>query len=107
MMDGQITIFDWFRPAAPDINDITEAEAVRQVGDMIGVVFSYNDRFNQWQARVGNLKLSLSYRRFNLDNNTDLFLDAGYDYYKGGGGSPCSGIESAVKYFERVMERCR
>ncbi len=108
MMDGQISIFDWMPEAVPavafpNINDITEETAVRMVGNEIGVEFVYNELFHHWEAKVGKMKLDLEYSRFNLDNNHDLFLGAGYMFGSGGGGRPCDSIEDAVKYFRKKI----
>lgn len=109
-MYEQLSIFDWMPTACtptayPDIKNISEAEAVRIVGEEIGMTFAYNDRFREWQAKRGKLKLSMEYGHFNLNDNHDLFLGVGYAFGTDGGGSPSNGIEAAIKYFERVKER--
>lgn len=99
----QMTIFDFLQPEFPDINTISEAEAVRIVGDALGVEFTYSEFFNEWAARKGKTRLYLNYSNFNLPDNYDLFLDAGYDRrnpcYEGGG-RPCASIEEAIKYLK-------
>lgn len=104
-MIGQMSIFDWMSSlrAVPDINDITEAEAVRIVGDEIGVTFTYNTFFECWMGRIGKMKLSLEYDHFRLDDNHDLFLGTGYQYGTSGGGAPCSGITEAVNWFNAKL----
>lgn len=50
----QLTIFDWMPSLArpyPDINDITEAEAVQIVAGALGLKFVYSERFREWQAK--------------------------------------------------------
>ena len=86
------------------IAKITEAEAVRIVGDAIGVKFAWSEFFNVWIAQKGKLRLNLKYGNFNLPDNHDLFLSTGYDCKMGGGGVPCKSIEEAIKYLKTKME---
>lgn len=109
-MEGQISIFEWMPEAVPavtfpDINDIQEEEAVRIVGEQIGVDFTYNERFRQWIGKIRRLKLELEYDHYNMIDKHDLFLGVGYSIGSSGGGRPCDGIEEAIKYFRNVMER--
>ena len=106
-MYQQMTIFDFLGPAYPDIKTISEAEAVRIVGDAIGVKFAWSEVFDVWIAQKGKLRLNLKYSNFNLPDNHDLFLSAGYDRRNPcceGGGSPCTSIEEAIKYLKTKME---
>ena len=104
-MTGQMIIFDYMY--TPDINDISEEEAVKLVGERIGVKFTWNPVFEMWLYKKGRLRLNMNYDRFVLDDNKDLFLGVGWDYGTSGGGSPCSGIDDAVEYFQRVLERSK
>lgn len=106
-MDGQMTLFDFLKPEYPDINSITEAEAAEIVGDSIGKTFKYNSFFEQWEVRIGRLKLSLSFDNYNLDGNTDRFIGVGYEKGTSGGGAPCDTIQQAVAYFNRKMTEGR
>lgn len=105
----QLTIFDFLQPDQseyPDINTISEAEAVRIVGDALGVRFAWSEFFQTWQAVKSKVKMTLNYAHFNLIDNHDLFLSAGY-YCKAkhcGGGAPCRGIREAIAYLERRVE---
>ena len=106
----QLTIFDWLTELNeyPDINDVTEAEAVKIVGEQIGVVFVYNQKYEYWCGKRGKLKLTMEYDHFVPGvNNQDLFLGTGYSYGTSGGGSPCSGIEEAISWFRRKMDVCK
>ena len=105
--EKQLNIFELI--PAPDINDVTEDEAVRIVGDRLGVTFAYNEFFGDWRAKRGNMTMALSYGRFFpgvFDGR--LFLGADYNITRGGGfytgGScPCDGIDEATEYLERAM----
>ena len=104
-MNGQMTIFDFLAPAYPDINDITEEEAARIIGDAIGAQFKYVDRFREWQGKIGKLKLSVGYSHFILDDNHDLFVDTDYQFGTEGGGAPCTSIEGVVKWFRKKIKQ--
>lgn len=107
-MIGQISLFDWMpqpvRPF-PDINMITEEEAVRIIGQELNVQFTWDARLRYWKSRMGRLRLSLEYDHFNLPDNHDLFIGTGYEIGTSGGGAPCSGIAEAVKYFQHQIDR--
>jgi len=106
-MYQQMTIFDFLGPAYPDIKTITEAEAVRIVGDALGVRFVWSEFFQEWESVKGKVKLSLNYSHYNLTDNHDLFLGAGYAYRTGGGGRPCDSIKEAIAYLERKVEEVK
>lgn len=102
----QMTIFEWLQPertSYPDINDIDEAEAVRLVGDALGVKFIRNDFFELWIGKKGKLRMDLQYDNFCIGNH-ELFLGAGYAYGTAGGASPTSGIKEAIAYFKDAMK---
>lgn len=104
-MQEQLSIFDWMPECqkVSDIDDITEEEAARIVGERLGLKFIYNKKYHEYQANVGKLRLGMNYDHFDLDDNTDLFLGTRYDYGTSGGACPCSGIDDAIKYFERKI----
>lgn len=114
-MYEQLSIFDWMptlRPGFPDINDIPEEEAVRIVGENLGIVFTHDKKFRDWRWKRGRLRLSMEYGHFTLDDNHDLFLGTGYEYRGSeeeggycGGASPCSGIEETINWFKSKLER--
>lgn len=107
-MIGQMTIFDFLPVEYPDINDVDEREAVRIVGEQLGITFTYNKRFEEWEYKKGRIRLSLEYDHFNLDDNHELFFGAGYNISGGtheGGGSPCSSIESVVEYLKAALKK--
>ena len=104
----QLTIFDWMPEEPPDINDIPEAEAVRMVGDRLGLKFEYDSFFKDYRAKIGKIVLRLSYGHFFPEiNNGALYLGADYKYGTSGGGSPCHGINDAVNYLKNRIEWCR
>ena len=105
---GQMTIYDWLglQPEYPDINDVSEEEAVRMVGEAIGRTFAYNSKFREWQAKKGKLKMTMSYDNF-IFGNHDRFLGTGWVYGTSSGGSPTSGIKEAIAYFKDVIGRVK
>ena len=82
----QLTIFDWLpEKIYPDINETKEEDAVRMVGDALGLVFRYD--------------------HFNLEHDKSLFLGADWELGTSGGGSPCRGIGHAIEYLRRKYEQ--
>ena len=103
-MNGQISIFDLLEAETPNINDITEAEAVRIVGERLGVQFKYNSFFEEWQAQVGKMELSCEYSHFSEGiNDGRLFLGVGWRLRTSSGGRPCDGINETVRYFKNKL----
>ena len=59
-MKGQISLFDWMPPEQPSFDDVQEPEAVRLIGDALGLTFRYDERFQEWTAKAGKLKCILT-----------------------------------------------
>ena len=105
-MNGQISIFDLLEAETPNINDITEAEAVRIVGERIGAQFKYNSFFGEWQAQIGKMKLSCEYSHFSEGiNDGRMFIGVGWSLKTSGGSCPCYGIDEAVRYFKNRLAK--
>ena len=101
-----MTIYDFLAPEYPDINDVSEAEAVQIIGEAIGVKFQYNELFEEWQAKVKQLTLVVHYSNYVLDDNKDRFLSLGVSNKRGeGGGAPRDSIEQAINWFKGRMAR--
>ena len=106
MMNEQLNLF-WLIES-PDINDIPEEQAVRIVGDRLGIRFKYNTFFERYEAKKGKMTMALSYGRFFPEVfDGRLFLGADYQITNSGGftggSSPCDGIDEATRYLERAM----
>lgn len=99
-MYEQMSIFDFLPSSYPDINTIPEAEAVRIIGEAIGVRFAPG-KFGDWRGKSGRMTLSAKYRHY-IDNNR-LFVGLGWCLGTSGGGAPCDSIKDAIKWFENVM----
>ena len=85
-MNYQMSIFDLLEEETPNIIDITEAEAVRIVGERLGVQFKYSPFFGEWQAQVGKMELSCEYAHFSKGiNGGRLFLGVGWSLGTEGG----------------------
>lgn len=104
-MNGQMKLFEYF--GAPDLSEMTEEEAVKMVGDRIGMAFTYNSRFERWEAKNGKLKLDMNYDHYDLPDSNALFLGVGYTLGTSGGGAPCHSIDEAVNWFEYRIEKAR
>ena len=102
----QLTIFDWLpEQIYPDINETKEEDAVRMVGDALGVVFRYDYFQERWRAKKGRFRMGLEYDHFNLEHDKSLFLGADWELGTSGGGSPCRGIGHAIEYLRRKYEQ--
>ena len=106
-MEGQLSIFDFLDddPAEMSLDDLPEEEMVKIVGNSIGVNFTYRDDFWGYEAKYKKLKFELHYSNYRLSDNTARFISAGYNYSKGGAGSPCDSIQEAVNFFRNAMNR--
>lgn len=106
-MTGQMSIYDWLgslQEIYPDINSISEAEAVQIVSEKTGIPFKYRDDFWGWQAKQGKSTIRLKYNNFSVGNHERFFgLDASTNIE--GIGCPCSGIEEVIKRVEAWIER--
>lgn len=102
----QLSLFDLMQEI-PDIKDIPEEEAVRIVGERIGAKFEYNPDFEEWQARISDLKMGMRYEHYFPEvQDGKLFLEVSFEFknHVNGGGSPCDGIDEAVEFFKDKME---
>ena len=107
-MNGQMSIFDLLEAETPKIDDITEAEAVRIVGERLGVQFKYNSTFGEWQTQVGKMKLGCEYDHFSEGiNDGRLFLGVRWSLGTSGGACPCYGIDETVKYFRNRLANAK
>lgn len=102
-MTDQINLFQIME--APDINDVSEEDAVKFVGNRLGVLFAYNEFLGRWEAKRGKMTMALAYDHYFPDVfDGQLYLGADYRIEDSGGGCPCSGIDEATAYFERKLK---
>ena len=114
-MTRQLTILDMVEQVStyPDINDITESEMAKLVGNALGLNFKYNQDFERYEANIPTRKrsqkpkISVSFRNYAMDDNHDRFLSAGYTYNLGGGGGGYPTIEKALEYLEKRVDEFR
>lgn len=104
-MNGQMTIFDFIQTEYPTLTEITEAEAVRIVGESVGVEFKFRDDFWGWEYKP-NKKVTcrMQYDNYLFDNN-DLFLGVDIGMSLGGSSMPCDTLEEAVRFFKNEIPR--
>lgn len=101
-MTGQMTLWDYLPQKS--LEEIPEEEAVRQIGDAIGVIFR-PDRFGGYSAKVGKYTLSCEYDRYCTDEDDDdghgdLFIGVDFLDRKGCGASaPTDSIQEAIDWF--------
>jgi hypothetical protein len=101
-MTGQMTLWDYLPEKS--LEDIPEEEAVRQIGDAIGVRF-LPGKFGGYSAKVGKYTLSCEYDRYFTDvddkiGTGDLFIGVDIMDKKGCGASaPVGSIQKAIDWF--------
>lgn len=59
-MTGQMTIWDYMHEES--LEDIPEDVMARRIGDAIGVMFTWDDFFEEYRAKVGKWILSVCWR---------------------------------------------
>lgn len=102
-MEGQMTIFDIIKPNSLD--DLPEEEMVKQVSDATGLNFKYRDDFWKWECKVKDVRFSLHYSNYSIDDKR-RFISCGYDRKaKEGCGSPIDSLEEAIAFFRKAKER--
>lgn len=111
-MTGQMTIWDLLPEES--LENIPEEEAVRRIGDAIGVSFDYNNFFGDYRVKVGKYTLMIEYARYftdmddmnNEEGKGELFIGVGYEDNKHCGASaPVDSIKEAIEWFEKWRER--
>ena len=108
---GQMSIFDFVTADYPDFNTMSESEAAKVIGDALGVVFKYNDRFEEYEAKKWRTMLTFEFDNYLEFDNMQKekrgarFLSMGYQV-KGenahGGGAPCDSFDAAIDYLRRA-----
>ena len=65
----QMTIWDYMHEES--LEDIPEDVMAKRIGDAIGVVFTWDNFFEDYRAKVGKWILSVNYSRYfaNVDDN--------------------------------------
>lgn len=107
----QMTIYDYL-PAEKSLEDILEADAVKRIGDAIGVNFLPDNVLGGYRAKYGKYILMCEYDRYcvDVDDETgkgDLFIgveinvkgERGY-----GAGAPTDSIQGAINWFRNKMK---
>lgn len=101
----QMTIFDMIRDEYPQLELMTEQEAVGHVGKALGLTFRHNDFLDQWECKVGSKTLDVSYSHYNMigDMNGKLFISVGCEdrKTKEGAGAPRDTLEEAIEWLRR------
>lgn len=104
-MLGQMTIFD-FLEAPGELDTIPEEDMVEQIGAAIGAAFTYNSFFDEYQAKIGKITLTLEYNNYfeEVDNGA-RFISCGIGTQHEGTGSPCDSISDAIEFFRTHLRK--
>lgn len=102
----QLSLFD--SEALPDINSITEEQAVALVGERIGVKFQYSDFYNLWRAKIGKMEIDMNYGHYSFGDKR-LYVGVGFTYNEPndycGGSAPCDKLERAIDWLKDKIRR--
>lgn len=104
-MDGQMSIWDFIKPKELSLDDIPEAEMVRQISAATGLDFKYIDDFWGWQVKVKKVTFAVKYDNYRMEDNTDRFIGADWQTTTQGSSVPCDSIPRAIKFFQAAIER--
>lgn len=97
-----MTIYDFLKPTYPSINEITEEEAVRHIGNALGIDFKYNEFMYRWEAKENKVTLGARYGYY-LDGGR-RFIGVDVENKQAGGCAPVDSIEDAIAWFRKRME---
>lgn len=104
-MNEQITIFQWLENQT-DLDKISEAQMVQEIGAALGLTFSKCDFFGDWRAKIGKMTLCLEYSNyFEGINGGRRFIGADAETGTAGASSPCDSIDEAIEFFKRQIAK--
>lgn len=100
-----MTIWDYMHEES--LEDIPEDVMARRIGDAIGVMFTWDDFFEEYRAKVGKWILSVNYSRYYVDDNEGRgarFISCDYQSNHSGKAAPCDSVEEAIGWFLKNKE---
>lgn len=111
-MEGQISIFELLPPDERPIEEMSSEDMARIIGQAIGLQFSPSGWSDEMKAKpYKNLEFTVHKSFYSCDTKLnkkgDVFISCGYSFGTSGGGSPIDSIDSAIRYFQRVLDRVK
>ncbi len=101
-MQGQINLFEWLSSQEKtDLDKISEAQMVQEIGAALGLTFSKCDFFGDWRAKIGKMTLCLEYSNyFEGINGGRRFIGADTNTGTAGASRACDSINEAIEFFK-------
>lgn len=94
----QLSIFD-------SLEMIPEEEMVRQIGEALGIKFTYREDWKEWQYKIKKVTLSVHYGRYMChDLYGERFIGVSTSHSLGGSSGPMDSIEEAVNFARAGMK---
>lgn len=104
-MNGQMSIFDFLKPAERTLDDIPESEMVWQIANATGLDFRFVNDFWGWQAKVKKVTFSVQYDNYHMDDNKRRFIGADWNTTAQGSSRPCDSLQEAIEFFKAAKKR--
>ena len=109
----QIDIFDILEPEGEheylsDLNFRTMKveEIVALLGDRLGLKFTFNDLFNEYQVKAGKRTLCVHLSHYYADGDKAgaLFISCGWHDKTSGAGVPCDSLSEAYEFLHNAKK---
>lgn len=104
----QMSIFDFLKPDARDIDKLPENEMVSVISNATGIPFKWSDGSGEYQAKIGKCNYRVRYGNYNLPDDKARYISCGYSMQTGdmrGAGAPCNSLDGAIKFFNAALVR--
>lgn len=100
----QMSIFDYIPPKAGLFGGMDAQGLADYFGAALGARFTYSRVMEQWQARIGAVKLDFSLSTYDTSDERHgrPVILVGYVVGKSGGGKPCDTVTEALEYFRKI-----
>lgn len=95
--DGQMTLFD-------NLETLPEEDMAKQVGDGLGIKFTYRDAFWGWEYKKKKTTLRIEYSRYTVDD-CRKHIGCSIEHKTSGAACGCDTVEEAVSWFQKYRDR--
>ena len=103
--EGQLSLFDLL-PQQEDLETIPPDKMAEMIGTAVGVKLSWNERFFQYEGRIGKVTVSVEYDYFAEGVfGGRKFIGASVSLPHGGTSCPCDSITEAIEFIRRVLPK--
>ena len=105
--DGQMTIFDFFKPAEPDFREMTLEEIAEHIGNVVGIKFTTGrwpdipEMIYKWKGYVLSIDVSTY-------TGTDRkFIGVSLNANTWGASGPTDSMDEAIKKVKNLLDRAK